>query len=137
VRTLLVLFAITIVFTDSVEQTAPGTRPPLGVLESFDGLGAGMTAGPGTNNPPAPRNPSDNTLAVGRDHIVQVVNSQLAVFSKKGSRYSTTGQTLLGPVSTNTIFAGFGGTLSTKSPGLNSVMTPPVAKSANIAGLGA
>src|SRR5436309_11302687 len=76
-----------------------------------------MTAGPGTNNPPAPRNPSDNTLAVGRDHIVQIVNAQLAVFSKKGSRYSTTGRTLLGPVSTNTIFAGFGGVCEARPNG--------------------
>src|SRR5581483_4850926 len=54
------------------------------------------------NNPPAPRNPSDNTIAVSRDRVVQIVNSQLAVFSK-------TCQVLYGPVSTNTLFAGFGG----------------------------
>src|SRR5439155_15316389 len=76
-----------------------------------------MSAGPGTNNPPAPRNPSDNTLAVGRDHIVQIVNSQLAVFTKKGSRYGTTGQTLYDPVSTNTIFAGFGGVCEARPNG--------------------
>lgn len=94
---------------DSVEQTSQGSRPALAVLESFDGLGVGMTPGPGTNNPPAPRNPSDNSLAVGPNHIVQIVNSQLAVFTKKSPRYDTTGQIVYGPVSTNTIFAGFGG----------------------------
>jgi hypothetical protein len=86
----------------SIEQTLQGTKPPVAVLASFDGLGFGMTPGPGTNNPPAPRNPSDNSLAVGRDRIVQIVNSQLAVFTKEG-------RTVWGPVSTNAIFAGLGG----------------------------
>src|SRR5712691_2683974 len=94
-----------------------GSRPALGVLESFDGLGAGMAAGPGTNNPPAPRNPSDNSLAVGPDHIFQIVNAQLAIFTKKGARYGTTGRTLYGPVSTNTIFAGFGGVCEARPNG--------------------
>src|SRR5512140_691080 len=93
----------------SIEQTSQGTRPPLAVIDSFDGLGAGMTPGPGTNDPPVPRNPSDNTLAVGPDHIFQIVNSQLAIFTKRGGRYDTTGRPLYGPVSTNALFAGFGG----------------------------
>src|SRR5882762_2516252 len=105
------------VFADSIEQTSQGARPPVAVIESFDGLGAGMTAGPGTNSPPSPRNPSDNTLAVGPNHIVQIVNAQLAVFSKKGSRYATTGQTLYGPLSTNTMFAGFGGVCEARPNG--------------------
>ena len=87
---------------DSVEQTSQGSRSAVPLRASFDGLGAGMTAGPGSNRPPAPRNPSDNSLAVGPNHIVQVVNSQLAVFSRDG-------RTLYGPTSTNTVFAGFGG----------------------------
>src|SRR5213593_1915889 len=86
----------------SVEQTSQGSRPALAVLESFDGLGAGMAAGPGANDPPAPRNPSDNSLAVGPNHIFQLVNSQLAIFTKKGARYDTTGRTLYGPVSAPT-----------------------------------
>jgi len=76
-----------------------------------------MVAGPGTNNPPAPRNPSDNSLAVGPDHIFQIVNAQLAIFTKKGARYGTTGRTLYGPVSTNTIFAGFGGVCEARPNG--------------------
>ena len=87
---------------DSVEQTSQGSRRALAVLTSFDGLGVGMTLGPGTNNPAAPRNPSDNSLAVGPNHVFQIVNSQLAIFTKQG-------RTLYGPVGTNTIFAGFGG----------------------------
>src|SRR6266853_3854485 len=105
------------VFADSIEQTSQGARPPVAIIESFDGLGAGMSAGPGTNGPPPPRNPSDNTLAVGPNHIVQIVNSQLAIFSKKGSRYAATGQTLYGPVSTNTMFAGFGGVCEARPNG--------------------
>ena len=29
-------------------------------------------------------NPSNNSLAVGPDHIVQIVNSRMAVYTKKG-----------------------------------------------------
>ena len=81
---------------------------------SFDGLGQGF-AGP--QGSATMRNPSDNTLAVGPNHIVQIVNSQLAVFSKKGSRYASTGQTLYGPVTTNTMFAGFGGVCEARPNG--------------------
>lgn len=101
----------------SIEQTSQGTRPALAVIDSFDGLGAGMTPGPGTNDPPVPRNPSDNTLAVGPDHIFQIVNSQLAIFTKRGGRYDTTGRTLYGPVSTNALFAGFGGVCEARPNG--------------------
>jgi len=94
----------------SIEQTTPGSRPPVPIVASFDGLGVGMTPGPGTNNPPVPRNPSDNSLAVGPDHIFQIVNSQLAIFDKNG-------KTLFGPVSTNTMFAGFGGACEARPNG--------------------
>ncbi len=101
----------------SVEQRAQGSRPALPVLEHFDGLGVGFAAGPGTNMPPTPRNPSDNTLAVGPNHIVQIVNTQLAVFTKKGARFDASGKTLYGPVSTNTLFAGFGGVCEARPNG--------------------
>jgi hypothetical protein len=102
---------------DSIEQRSQGSRPAVAFVDRFDGLGATMTAGEGTNHPPVPRNPSDNTLAVGPNHIVQIVNSQLAVFTKKGARYTTSGQTLYGPVSTNTLFAGFGGVCEARPNG--------------------
>ena len=57
----------------TVEQTMPGSRSPAELVESFDGLGAGLTASA------PPRNPSDNSLAVGPDHIMQTVNSQIVV----------------------------------------------------------
>jgi len=96
----------------AAEQTAPGLRPALPLIASFDGLGAGLFAGA---NPP--RNPSDNSLAVGPNHIFQIVNSQLAIFTKKGARYETTGRPLLGPVETHTLFAGQGEVCGSRTNG--------------------
>ena len=64
-----------------VAQTGHGTKPALPVMASFDGLGAGLHAGDTPR-----RNPSDNSLAGGPNHVRQIVNSQLAVFSKAGTR---------------------------------------------------
>jgi len=89
----------------SVEQTEPGTKPPPEIVVSFDGLGEGFEGPQGRG---WFRNPSDNSLAVGPDHIVQIVNSRMAVFTKKGSRFDTTGRVLYGPVNTNNVFRGFG-----------------------------
>jgi hypothetical protein len=83
-------------------------------VESFDGLGVGFE---GPHGPSLGRNPSDNSLAVGPDHIVQTVNSRLAVFSKKGARFAETGRVLYGAVPTNTVFAGFGGTCEARNNG--------------------
>ncbi len=96
-----------------VEQTTPGTRPPT-LAESFDGLGFGFQ---GPHDPTAGRNPSDNSLAVGPNHIVQTVNSRLAIFSKRGELFDTTGDVLYGAVPTNTVFKGFGGTCETRNNG--------------------
>ena len=80
----------------SIEQTAHGTRPALPLVASFDGLGAGLHTG---DTPP--RNPSDSSLAVGPDHVMQTVNSQVAVFTKQG-------RLVYGPIGTQTFFQGFG-----------------------------
>jgi hypothetical protein len=88
-----------------VEQTTEGTRPAARLLESFDGLGEGFAGPQGTARY---RNPSDNSLAVGPDHIVQTVNSRMAIFTKKGAKFDTTGRVLYGPVNTNNVFKGFG-----------------------------
>jgi len=50
-----------------VEQTTIGKRPPLDALASFDGLGSGF-AGP--QGAAARNNPSDNSRAVGPNHVV-------------------------------------------------------------------
>jgi hypothetical protein len=90
----------------AIEQKRKGPRDAVPLVDSFDGLGEGFIGPQGTATG---RNPSDNSIAIGSDHIVQIVNSRMAVFTKKGSRYDTSGKVLYGPVITNTIFAGFGG----------------------------
>jgi hypothetical protein len=98
----------------SVEQTSQGRRPPATLVENFDGLGAGFGGSDKTTNF---RNPSDNSLAVGPDHVVQIVNSRLAVYTKKGGRYEKSGTVLYGEVPTNTIFSGFGGVCEARNNG--------------------
>jgi hypothetical protein len=89
----------------AVEQTTQGTLPAAEIVASFDGLGEGFQGPQGTATL---RNPSDNSLAVGPDHIVQLVNTKMAVFTKKGARFDTTGKVLYGPVSTGNVFKSFG-----------------------------
>lgn len=83
-----------------------GTERPVNIGESFDGLGVGFTGPQGTSSQ---RNPSDNSLAVGRDHIMQTVNTRVAIFTKAGAKYAETGKVLYGPVASNNVFRGFGG----------------------------
>ena len=90
----------------NMEQVEMGTRPAPELVASFDGLGYGFEGPDGTARF---GNPSDNTLAVGPDHVMQIVNSRMAVFSKAGKRYETTGQVLYGPAETRNVFKGFGG----------------------------
>jgi hypothetical protein len=90
----------------AVEQAAQGTKPPPVIAASFDGLGVGFEGPQGTA---ALRNPSDNTLAVGPNHIVQIVNTRTAIFTKKGRKFDSTGRVLYGPVETANFFKGFGG----------------------------
>jgi len=90
----------------AVEQGAQGGRPPATIVASFDGLGVGFEGPLGTTSG---RNPSDNTLAVGPNHIVQIVNTRTAIFTKKGKKFDTTGRVLYGPVETSNFFKGFGG----------------------------
>jgi hypothetical protein len=101
----------------AVEQTAPGKRPAIASSASFDGLGEGFTGRefPGADKTPegegrggAGRGGIDISLAVGPDHIFEILNGNMAVFSKKGKKYSTTGKLLYGAVPNNTVFSGFG-----------------------------
>jgi hypothetical protein len=98
----------------AVEQTSPGTREPAVLVESFDGLGVGFEGPQGTATL---RNPSDNTLAVGPNHIVQIVNTQTAIFTKKGNAFDKSGTVLYGPVPTNNVFRGFGGSCEARNNG--------------------
>ena len=96
------------------EQTIQGYGPAAALVASFDGLGFGFE---GPHGPSLGRNPSDNSLAVGPNHIVQTVNSRLAIFTKKGERFDTSGEVLYGAVPTNTVFHGFGGTCEERNNG--------------------
>jgi hypothetical protein len=98
----------------AVEQRSQGTRPAAPLLESFDGLGAGFAGPQGTTTF---RNPSDNSLAIGRDHIVQTVNSRIAVYSKRGKKYNRSGTVLYGAVATKSVWAGFGGPCEARNSG--------------------
>ena len=96
----------------AVEQVVEGARGELVPVASFDGLGVGFIG-----QSPLLRNPSDNALAVGPDHLVQIVNSQLAVFTKRGTKFDTTGRLLKGAVPTNSLFQGFGGQCEARNNG--------------------
>ena len=97
-----------------IEQTSEGPRPAAPVLESFDGLGAGFAGPQGTTTF---RSPSDSSLAVGPDHIFQIVNARLAIYSKKGTKYEKTGTVLYGAVPTKAVWAGFGGVCEARNNG--------------------
>ncbi len=97
-----------------VEQTTPGDGAPPTIVASFDGLGVGFAGPQGTTTA---RNPSDNSLAVGPDHIVQIVNSRMAIYTKKGARFDTTGRVLYGPVETRNVFRGFTGPCDQRNNG--------------------
>src|ERR1043166_9019782 len=100
--------------SQAIEQRSQGTKPPVPAVASFDGLGAGFD---GPQGPFRGGNPSDNSLAVGLDHIVQIVNTRMAIFTKKGKKYDTTGRVLYGATPTNTVFKGFGGTCEQRNNG--------------------
>ncbi|MGE3278069.1 MAG: hypothetical protein AB7O67_23400 [Vicinamibacterales bacterium] len=97
-----------------VEQTAMGEGPAPVLLASFDGLGVGFD---GPHGMSTGRNPSDNSLAVGPNHIVQIVNSRLAIYTRQGARFDVTGRVLYGAANTNTVFAGFGGSCESRNNG--------------------
>ena len=98
----------------NVEQRGQGAKPSAILVTSFGGLGVGFDGPQGAGRS---GNPSDNSLAVGPNHIVQIVNSRMAIFTKKGARFATTGKVLYGSVSTNNVFKGFTGTCEARNNG--------------------
>ena len=98
-----------------IEQMSPGTKPAAKLMVSFDGLGVGFEGPNGTGRG---GNPSDNALAVGPNHIMQIVNGRgIAVFTKKGTKYDTTGKVLFGPVPSNNVFKNFTGNCEARNSG--------------------
>jgi hypothetical protein len=98
----------------AVEQTTQGDKAAPEIVASFDGLGVGFD---GPQGPATLRNPSDNTLAVGPNHVVQIVNTRMAIYTKKGKQFDTTGKVLYGAVQTNNVFKGFGGPCEERNNG--------------------
>jgi hypothetical protein len=70
----------------------------------FEGVGEGL----GSYN--AIYVPPDTNGDIGPNHYVQVVNTDLAIFDKSGTK-------LLGPEPTNTLWCGFGGACATRNDG--------------------
>jgi hypothetical protein len=97
----------------AVEQTTHGRRAALALISGFDALGDGFNehafpAGNGTADAYGNRGGIDISLAVGPDHLFEILNGNMAVFTKKGKKYDSTGGLLYGAVPNNTVFAGFG-----------------------------
>src|SRR5207244_4113310 len=94
----------------AIEQTDQGSRAAIAPSAGFDGLGEGFTGRvfPGAANTGAAggRGGIDISLAVGPDHIFEILNGNMAVFTKKGRKYPVSGKLLYGPVPNNTVFAG-------------------------------
>jgi hypothetical protein len=88
-----------------------GIPPPKLV---FDGIGNGLNGFTPQAIPP------DTNGDVGPNHYVQVVNTDVAVFTKNGSP-------LLGPVPLNTLWSGFGGGCETNDDGDPVVIYDPIA----------
>jgi hypothetical protein len=91
----------------AVEQTTMGTSASPMIVAQFDGLGVGFSGPQGESTG---RNPSDNSLAVGPRHVMQSVNTRMAVFDKQG-------KVLWGAVPNNTVFAGFTGACDARNNG--------------------
>src|SRR5438477_2289522 len=85
---------------------------------SFDGVGNGFSGPQGTFSVNAA--PPDTNLAVGPNHVVEIVNTDFAIFNKSGS-------TVYGPVQINTLWSGFGGMCQADNDG------DPIAKYDSIA----
>ena len=84
------------------------TRLAPATLRNFDGIGQGFTGPAGTFTVNSA--PPDTNAAVGPNHIVETVNTDLAVFNKAGTP-------IFGPVPINTLWSGFGGGCQTSNDG--------------------
>jgi hypothetical protein len=92
----------------SQASSRPGgpLAPAATIGRNFDGLGNGIAGFTVNSAPP------DTHGAVGSTQYVQIVNgSAFAVYDK------ATGNRLLGPIATNSLFAGFGGKCQTANDG--------------------
>ena len=103
--------------TGAVQQRF-GARAAPAILLNFDGLGNGFAGPAGSFSVDSA--PPDPNLAVGPNHIVELVNTSFAVFDKSGTA-------ILGPVATNTLWSGFSGGCQTNNDGDGTVSYDPIA----------
>jgi subtilisin-like proprotein convertase family protein len=89
---------------DPVVQNAIGGPNIPTTIVNFEGMGSGLAGFAVQSAPP------DTSGDIGPNHYVQIVNSSTTVFSRTGAR-------LLGPITTNTLFNGFGGNCATRNDG--------------------
>jgi hypothetical protein len=99
--------------SDTSGVTAASRRAP-SPSNNFNGL---TDSSPNTCNCAPP----DNEVAAGATQVVELVNSELAVYSK-------TGGTLISAESTNTLWSGFGGGCETNNDGDGTVVYDTVAQ---------
>ncbi len=85
---------------------------------NFEGVGQGFSGPSGTFSVSSA--PPDTNIAVGPNHVVEMVNSSFAIFNKSGSP-------LYGPVAINTLWSGFGGGCQTNNDGDPTVEYDPIA----------
>ena len=88
-------------------------------VTTYEGVGDGFAGPAGTFS--VTGTPPDSDGDVGPNHYLSLVNSGFAVLSK------TTGAALFGPVSTSTLFAGFGGQCEQQDDGDGVVLYDPLA----------
>ena len=69
------------------------------------------------------KKPNKTSLVVGPDHILQIVNSRIAIYSKKGLKYNKTGTVLYGRVATKSVWTGFGGACEARNKATRSFVT--------------
>jgi hypothetical protein len=93
-----------------IEQRLRGTRPAATLIASFGGLGAGFDGPPDTSTLglAAPM-----SLSVGPNHVVQTAGPRIAIFTKQGAVYDTSGKVVYAAAVGNAMFAGFGATCET------------------------
>ena len=97
-------------------STTATAAPAVGL--QFDGVGNGFSGPAGTFTVSSA--PPDTNLAVGLNHVVEIVNSDFAIFNKSGTA-------VFGPVPINTLWSGFGGGCQANNDG------DPIAKYDSIA----
>jgi hypothetical protein len=90
-----------------VQRSAPAAAAPA-TGTNFDGVGDGFAGPAGVFSVSSA--PPDTNGAVGPNHYVDLVNTSLAVFNK-------TGGVVYGPVTTNTVWSGFGGDCASHNDG--------------------